>query len=82
MSEGDLKKTEDQLKLLLKGQGSAPGSSLTLKKVLKKAQRKTAQKDLLMLFFGWFWVVLVGFGAVVYKNNISAKKRAVNAPTS
>jgi hypothetical protein len=62
---------EKQLKKLLSESTPVTDENKALKQVLNKSSNVTAFKDVAGLFIGWFWVVLLGFGASAY----SAKRR-------
>jgi hypothetical protein len=62
---------EEQLKKLLNESAPVTDENKALQQVLRKSSNKTAIKDVGSLFIGWFWVLLLGFGASAY----SAKRR-------
>ena len=62
---------EEQLKKLLNQSAPVTDEDKALQQVLRKSSNTTAIKDVGSLFVGWFWVLLLGFGASAY----SAKRR-------
>ncbi|WP_175623899.1 hypothetical protein [Pseudocolwellia agarivorans] len=62
---------EDELKLMWQETIPTTNEDKALKKVLEKSSKVTAAKDVTGLFFGWIWVVFLGFGASMY----SAKRK-------
>ncbi len=63
--------SEDELKLMWQETKPIVNEEEELKKVLNKSSNTTAAKDVTGLFFGWIWVVFLGFGASMY----SAKRK-------
>jgi len=66
-----MKFNEDELKLMWQESEPVVNEEEELKKVLSKSSNVTAAKDVTGLFFGWVWVVFLGFGASMY----SAKRK-------
>lgn len=79
---------EDELKLMLEETAPIVNEEKELKKVLDKSSKVTAAKDVTGLFFGWIWVVFLGFGASMYsakrrldlhkQNNLKPRKHTTN----
>lgn len=63
-----MKLDEQEIKQLLNGDAvnTKQSDEQSLLKVLESGKNITATKDILGLFIGWVWVVLVGFGASAY----------------
>ncbi|MDN4504338.1 hypothetical protein QX776_18155 [Alteromonadaceae bacterium BrNp21-10] len=62
---------EDKIKSIWRETTPDVDPQLALRKVLNKSFQVTAVKDVVSLFVGWAWVILLGFGASAY----SAKRR-------
>jgi len=62
---------EDELKSMWQDTAPISNEDKALKKVLENSAKVTATKDVSGLFFGWVWVVFLGFGASMY----SAKRK-------
>jgi hypothetical protein len=62
---------EKQLQKLLSESTPVTDEDKALQQVLNKSSNVTAVKDVVSLFVGWCWVVLLGFGASAF----SARRR-------
>nr|WP_136249454.1 hypothetical protein [Ningiella ruwaisensis] len=64
---------EERLKALWAEEPETSNEKIALQKVLRRTKRVSAAKDVMSIFVGWVWVVLLGLGASAY----SAKQQRV-----